>query len=142
MIRNCCESAFPFAFSIIGKYCFYKIKIYYTMNRFLYLSSALFLSVSNSSCFKDKTDVDKPNLLVIMTDEHSIRTLGCYREHMAECQRNLWGSSLKIETPNIDRLASEGALCLNFFTSAPRSEERRVGKECSEPCRSRWSPYH
>ena len=91
MIRNCCESAFPFAFSIIGKYCFYKIKIYYTMNRFLYLSSALFLSVSNSSCFKDKTDVDKPNLLVIMTDEHSIRTLGCYREHMAECQRNLWG---------------------------------------------------
>ena len=25
---------------------------------------------------------------------------------------------------------------------ADRSEERRVGKECSEPCRSRWSPYH
>ena len=24
----------------------------------------------------------------------------------------------------------------------PRSEERRVGKECSSPCRSRWSPYH
>src|SRR5881397_4271162 len=24
----------------------------------------------------------------------------------------------------------------------PRSEERRVGKECIEPCRSRWSPYH
>ena len=22
------------------------------------------------------------------------------------------------------------------------SEERRVGKECSLPCRSRWSPYH
>ena len=26
--------------------------------------------------------------------------------------------------------------------STRRSEERRVGKECSEPCRSRWSPYH
>mgnify|MGYP000654427030 CR=1 FL=1 len=25
---------------------------------------------------------------------------------------------------------------------AGKSEERRVGKECSEPCRSRWSPYH
>src|SRR3546814_5078662 len=24
----------------------------------------------------------------------------------------------------------------------PRSEERRVGKECVSPCRSRWSPYH
>jgi hypothetical protein len=23
-----------------------------------------------------------------------------------------------------------------------RSEERRVGKECDELCRSRWSPYH
>ena len=23
-----------------------------------------------------------------------------------------------------------------------RSEERRVGKECVQPCRSRWSPYH
>ena len=23
-----------------------------------------------------------------------------------------------------------------------RSEERRVGKECRQTCRSRWSPYH
>src|SRR3546814_10711275 len=33
-----------------------------------------------------------------------------------------------------------------WFTSAQvgewRSEERRVGKECVSPCRSRWSPYH
>ena len=25
---------------------------------------------------------------------------------------------------------------------AGRSEERRVGKECTSVCRSRWSPYH
>src|SRR3546814_2933650 len=25
---------------------------------------------------------------------------------------------------------------------SPRSEERRVGKECVSTCRSRWSPYH
>src|SRR3546814_15099111 len=24
----------------------------------------------------------------------------------------------------------------------PRSDERRVGKECVSTCRSRWSPYH
>src|SRR3546814_19729763 len=24
----------------------------------------------------------------------------------------------------------------------PRSEERRVGKECVRTCSSRWSPYH
>ena len=28
------------------------------------------------------------------------------------------------------------------LTFAFRSEERRVGKECSLTCRSRWSPYH
>ena len=28
------------------------------------------------------------------------------------------------------------------FTYVPRSEERRVGKECLTQCRSRWSPYH
>src|SRR3546814_5138400 len=26
--------------------------------------------------------------------------------------------------------------------AGPRSEERRVGKECVSTCRSRWSPYH
>ena len=26
--------------------------------------------------------------------------------------------------------------------SRARSEERRVGKECTIQCRSRWSPYH
>src|SRR3546814_20064094 len=28
------------------------------------------------------------------------------------------------------------------FKSRLRSEERRVGKECVSPCRSRWSPSH
>ena len=28
------------------------------------------------------------------------------------------------------------------FGGGTRSEERRVGKECSAVCRSRWSPYH
>ena len=29
-----------------------------------------------------------------------------------------------------------------LVSSSPRSEERRVGKECLRLCRSRWSPYH
>src|SRR3546814_13495438 len=28
------------------------------------------------------------------------------------------------------------------FAAYPRSEERRVGKECVRTCRYRWSPYH
>ena len=35
---------------------------------------------------------------------------------------------------------------LSIFEHSPvvlsRSEERRVGKECTSWCRSRWSPYH
>ena len=29
-----------------------------------------------------------------------------------------------------------------LYEGTLRSEERRVGKECSLTCRSRWSPYH
>ena len=36
-----------------------------------------------------------------------------------------------------------GAIMVLFlFVIMYRSEERRVGKECIPPCRSRWSPYH
>ena len=31
---------------------------------------------------------------------------------------------------------------LSGIVSFSRSEERRVGKECNQVCRSRWSPYH
>ena len=35
------------------------------------------------------------------------------------------------------------SLTLLLGTFRPdRSEERRVGKECTSWCRSRWSPYH
>src|SRR3546814_13899696 len=36
-----------------------------------------------------------------------------------------------------------GAKNLNVISVCqPRSEERRVGKECVSTCRSRWWPYH
>jgi hypothetical protein len=34
---------------------------------------------------------DRPNLLVIQTDEHSFRTLGCYRALLPEAQAYVWG---------------------------------------------------
>ena len=38
-------------------------------------------------------------------------------------------------------VARSGAI-LDALVAQGRSEERRVGKECSVTCRSRWSPYH
>ena len=44
----------------------------------------------------------------------------------------------------VEALAARGALPDAVITDVrmPRSEERRVGKECRIGCRSRWSPYH
>ena len=42
--------------------------------------------------------------------------------------------------------AGDGSMTIHFqygqFAVTTRSEERRVGKECTSWCRSRWSPYH
>ena len=40
------------------------------------------------------------------------------------------------------RTTLNGVGFANPVLNGSRSEERRVGKECSSPCRSRWSPYH
>src|SRR3546814_19997617 len=37
--------------------------------------------------------------------------------------------------------AADGALS-TIISIQNRSEERRVGKECTSWCRSRWAPYH
>ena len=72
-------------------------------------------------------DIDKsPNLLIIMTDEHNIRTLGCYRELMDESQAFVWGNGVKVDTPNIDRLASQGALLTNYNVASPTCTPSRA----------------
>ncbi len=48
----------------------------------------------------------KPNILLIMTDQHRFDSLGCY------------GNSV-IETPNLDWLASEGTIFCNAYTPSP-----------------------
>src|SRR5881296_3809923 len=40
---------------------------------------------------------------------------------------------------NIEQLSERDEV---KFVIGSRSEERRVGKECTATCRSRWSPYH
>ena len=56
------------------------------------------------------------------------------------CQKLLALPSNKKEVRKAIRFTISSASECEF--DKLRSEERRVGKECSEPCRSRWSPYH
>jgi uncharacterized sulfatase len=60
----------------------------------------------------------RPNLLIIQTDEHNFRTLGCYRETLSKDQAYMWGRSV-VKTPHIDRIAHEGALCTSFYATTP-----------------------
>lgn len=47
------------------------------------------------------------NLLVIQTDEHHFKTLGCY------------GGKI-VGTPNIDWIGNNGAICTSFYANHPR----------------------
>ena len=81
-------------------------------------------SMSNSTrSLNANTQQNKPNLIMIMTDEHNLRTLGCYRDFWKSQNQSdqafVWGEGIEVETPNIDKLAAEGALFTNFYTVAP-----------------------
>lgn len=62
---------------------------------------------------------DKPNLLIIHTDEHNFRTLGCYRKTLSPDQAFMWGKDAVVETPHIDSIAREGAICTKFYATTP-----------------------
>jgi len=63
-------------------------------------------------------EAGRTNLLVIQTDEHNFRTLGCYRALMPKAQALMWGQAV-VETPNIDWLARNGAVCTRFYATTP-----------------------
>ncbi|MCA9064042.1 MAG: sulfatase [Planctomycetaceae bacterium] len=60
-----------------------------------------------------------PNVLLIITDEHNFRTLGCYREHLEREQAEMWGLGAVVETPHLDRIAHEGVLCTRAYATSP-----------------------
>jgi len=61
----------------------------------------------------------QPNLLIIHTDEHNLRTIGAYRETMSDEQAYMWGKEAVVTTPNIDKLAEEGVICTNWYAPSP-----------------------
>jgi arylsulfatase A-like enzyme len=61
----------------------------------------------------------QPNLLVIQTDEHNFRTLGCYRALLTHEEAFIWGDGVAVETPNIDWLAANGAIAERCYATSP-----------------------
>ena len=68
----------------------------------------------------------KPNILIIHTDEHNFRTLGCYRECLPQSQAMPWGKGNVVETPNIDYLARHGVLFSRCYATTPVSSPSRA----------------
>jgi arylsulfatase A-like enzyme len=64
----------------------------------------------------------RPNILLIYTDQQRYDSLGCYGNHL-------------VYTPNLNRLASEGALFENYFVQSPVCMASRMsfltGRYCS-----------
>lgn len=62
---------------------------------------------------------DKLNLIVIQTDEHNFRTLGCYRKHLPDDQAYVWGPRVQVDTPHIDWIAEHGGIAMRCYATSP-----------------------
>ena len=71
------------------------------MKNLTILSLSLATTAVSTLAFAQNT---RPNILIIMSDDHSYQTVGCYG-----CRLN--------ETPNLDRIAQSGAFFRNSFVS-------------------------
>ncbi|AZQ63794.1 PKD domain-containing protein [Flammeovirga pectinis] len=75
----------------------------------------------------------KPNVLIIHTDEHNFKTISKYRNLdmssgnvSAEEYYNPWNASEHMETPNIDRIATEGAISTKHYATSPTCTPSRA----------------
>ena len=99
------------------------------MNSKFLKSSLLFCCSIILSCNAQKGDKtvqiveskieNKPNLIIIHTDEHNFRTLSCYQKLLSEDQAFVWGKGNNTTTPNIDKIADEGAISTSYYCASP-----------------------
>jgi len=61
----------------------------------------------------------KPNLLIIYTDEFNYKMLGAYRDYLSREEAHPWGDGVKVNTPNINSIAKQGALYKNYHATSP-----------------------
>ena len=81
---------------------------------FLFLFIA---SISIASCYAEdfQTENEKPNIIIIYTDDHGYSDLSCQ------------GVYDDVKTPNIDSLAANGVHALNGYSTAPQCVPSRGG---------------
>jgi uncharacterized sulfatase len=73
--------------------------------------------VSNQTI--EEQTAGKPNLIIIHTDEHNFRTISAYQKLLSEDQAFVWGKGNNTTTPNIDKIANQGAIATSYYASSP-----------------------
>ena len=79
---------------------------------YLLLLPAMLAQFSSSSCLAG--DVEKPNIVLIFTDDQGYQDLGCF-------------GSPNIKTPNLDAMARRGTRMTSFYSMAPICSASRAG---------------
>ncbi|NDV57833.1 DUF4976 domain-containing protein [Bacteroides sp. 519] len=86
------------------------------MNKLKAISFAMLpVAMTNISCNSDQKD-ERPNILYIMTDDHSFQTISAYGHPLSQLA----------PTPNIDRLAQNGMLFRHAFVENSLSTPSRA----------------
>ncbi len=89
------------------------------MKTFKILLSIFFASFLFVRCSVREQPIERPNILFIMTDDHSYQTISAYSDKL-------------IQTPNLDRIANEGVIFPNSFVGnsicAPSRATMLTGK--------------
>ncbi|TLX71813.1 sulfatase [Labilibacter sediminis] len=73
----------------------------------LFIAGLLTIQIIGFAGCKKKETAKKPNILWIMCDDHTANTISSYKMRFADV----------IETPNIDRIANEGAMLNNCYVT-------------------------
>ncbi|MCK4747454.1 MAG: sulfatase-like hydrolase/transferase, partial [Bacteroidales bacterium] len=68
--------------------------------RTIALLPLILIAFAFSGCTEKATEKTPPNIIFIMSDDHAYQAISAYSDHL-------------IQTPNIDRIASEGMLFSN-----------------------------
>jgi len=71
-------------------------------------------SILNTGCRRLKNE--RPNILIIVTDDQGYADLSAFPHHAPD-----------IQTPNMDRIAQDGTLCTQAYVSAPVCSPSRAG---------------
>lgn len=77
-----------------------------SMRRRTFLQAAAAGTLAPAALARTRRPQDRPNILVIMSDEHNAGVTGCYGNKV-------------VQTPNLDRIAAQGVTFESCYTNSP-----------------------